>query len=56
MAIDLNGFGKKEKRTWYRKRPMKKSDWITLIIGTVILIGGLAITFWDGSRYYNPFL
>ena len=55
-AMELRGFGKKEKRTWYRKRPMKKSDWITLIIGTVILIGGLAITFWDGSRYYNPFL
>lgn len=55
-AMELRGFGKKKKRTWYVKRPMKKADWLTIFLATAILLLDLMITFWDGSRYYNPFL
>lgn len=55
-AMELRGFGKKKKRTWYAKRPMKKNDWLTIAFVLSILIIDLVVTFWDGSRYYNPFL
>lgn len=55
-AMELRGFGKKKKRTWYAKRPMKKNDWLTIAFVLAILIIDLVVTFWDGSRYYNPFL
>ena len=55
-AMDLRGFGKNPKRTWYSARPFQKIDYI-VIIGTVILSAfALFITFKDGSRFYNPFL
>ena len=55
-AMDLRGFGKNPKRTWYSARPFQRIDYI-VIIGTVILSAfALFITFKDGSRFYNPFL
>ncbi len=55
-AMELRGFGKHKKRTWYSERPFKTADYIT--IGAVILFSILAlvITFQDGSRFYNPFI
>lgn len=55
-AMELRGFGKNKSRTWYAKRPFATRDWVVLILGTVIALGSLVITFWDGSRYYNPFV
>lgn len=55
-AMELRGFGKKNKRTWYVQRKMKKADWIALGIAIVILAIDLIVTFWDGSRYFNPFI
>ena len=55
-AMELRGFGKKEKRTWYVLRRMKKADWIAIALAVVIFAIDLIVTFWDGSRYFNPFL
>lgn len=55
-AMELRGFGKKNKRTWYVKRKMQKADWFALALVTAILVLDLVVTFWDGSRYYNPFI
>lgn len=55
-AMELRGFGKKKRRTWYAKRPMKRNDWLTIGFVLAILVIDLVVTFWDGSRYYNPFL
>lgn len=54
-AMELRGFGKKKKRTWYVRRPMKKNDWLTIGFILAIVVLDLMVTFWDGSRYYNPF-
>lgn len=55
-AMELRGFGKNKKRTWYVQRKMKKEDWGTLFLAVLILVLDFVITFWDGSRYYNPFV
>lgn len=55
-AMELRGFGKNKKRTWYVQRKMKKADWFTIFLAVLILVLDFVITFWDGSRYYNPFV
>ena len=55
-AMELRGFGKNKRRTWYAKRPFATRDWVVLVLGTMISVGSLIFTFWDGSRYYNPFI
>lgn len=55
-AMELRGFGRNRKRTWYNLRRMKRNDWIVAAFVLAILIVDLLVTFWDKSRYYNPFL
>ena len=55
-AMELRGFGKNKKRTWYRLRKMKKNDWIVVALVLAVLVIDLVVTFWDGSRYFNPFV
>lgn len=55
-AMELRGFGKGKKRTWYAKRPMRRNDWLAVGFVLMILILDLAVTFYDGDRYFNPFL
>lgn len=55
-AMELRGFGKNKKRTWYSLRKMKRNDWIVVVLVLAVLAIDLVVTFWDGSRYYNPFI
>lgn len=55
-AMELRGFGKNKKRTWYVKRKMQRNDWLTIGFVAVVLVIDLVVTFWDGSRYFNPFV
>ena len=55
-AMELRGFGKHKKRTWYSARPLKKNDYIVLIVIVIFTVTALVITFQNGSRFYNPFL
>ncbi|MDE6846772.1 MAG: energy-coupling factor transporter transmembrane protein EcfT [Lachnospiraceae bacterium] len=55
-AMELRGFGKNKKRTWYSLRRMKRNDWIVVALVLAVLVIDLVVTFWDGSRYYNPFI
>ncbi len=54
-AMELRGFGKKPKRTWYSKRKLELRDYLTLIFIFVFFAATMIITYADGSRYYNPF-
>ena len=55
-AMELRGFGKNKKRTWYARRKMRKNDWLVIGFVAAVLLIDLVVTFWDGSRYYNPFV
>lgn len=55
-AMELRGFGKHKKRTWYMGKKLTKSDYLTIGFAAVFMVAALCITFADGSRFYNPFL
>ena len=55
-AMELRGFGKKRKRTWYSARPFRGSDWAALIISVLCLGVSIGLNFVNGGRYYNPFI
>ena len=54
-AMELRGFGKNKKRTWYTKRPFARRDFIAIAIGVVLLAVSLFVTIRFG-RFYNPFV
>lgn len=55
-AMELRGFGKSAKRTWYSGRKFSKMDIVCIASCIVLLIISLLITFVNGSRYFNPFI
>lgn len=54
-AMELRGFGKNKKRTWYMERKLGRNDYLTIGFVVVFMIAALVITYADGSRFYNPF-
>ena len=54
-AMELRGFGKHDKRTWYTRRPFARRDFIALVVGVVLLLISLTVTIRFG-RFYNPFV
>ena len=56
-AMDLRGFGKGKKRTWYAMRPMKKVDYLSMAACLVVLLVTLYVRFYvNHSFYFNPFI
>lgn len=55
-AMELRGFGKHKKRSWYSARPLKRNDYIVIVFSVLLSVTALYITFKDGSRFYNPFI
>lgn len=53
-AMELRGFGKKKRRTWYAYRKMKRTDVAVLILTAAFSAAALAITYADGNRFWNP--
>ncbi len=55
-AMELRGFGKEKKRTWYMGRPFKAAD-ILAMAGCALLIAlSVLLTYINGGRYFNPFI
>lgn len=55
-AMELRGFGKGQKRTWYSGRKFTKMDFLCMGVCGALLIASLLITYLNGGRYYNPFI
>ena len=54
-GVELRGFGKDKKRTWYTRRPFARRDFIVLGIGVLLSVISLTVTIKLG-RFYNPFV
>ena len=54
-AMELRGFGKHKKRSWYVQRPFKGRDWAALLVAIAVLCISLGLTLAKGTRYFNPF-
>ena len=54
-AMELRGFGKGARRTWYSGRKLSKMDIISIAVCIGLMVFSLLITFLNGSRYFNPF-
>ena len=56
-AMDLRGFGKGKKRTWYMGRRFSKLDWLSILLCAAIFLGTLAVSaFVNHGRFWNPFV
>ena len=56
-AMDLRGFGKEKRRTWYNKSKLKAADIVAIALCTVFLVVTVCISvFINHGRFYNPFL
>lgn len=55
-AMELRGYGKHKKRTWYTEKKLKRNDYLSIAFSVLFMAVALAITFADGNRFYNPFV
>ena len=54
-AMELRGFGKNPKRTWYMSRKFSKADIAFMAVSVLLMVISLLITSING-RFYNPFI
>jgi energy-coupling factor transport system permease protein len=55
-VMELRGFGKNQHRTWYSARAFTTRDYIALALIGGLLTLSLVVTYYDGNRFYNPFM
>jgi energy-coupling factor transport system permease protein len=54
-AMELRGFGKYRKRSWYSAKPFSRADIVSLTVSVLFFAAGIWLTFREGNRFYNPF-
>ena len=54
-AMELRGFGKKNKRTWYAARPFTLWDKLSMAVCLGLMALSFLLTFLNDGRFYNPF-
>ena len=55
-AMELRGFGKHKKRTWYMGRPFRAADYGAMVFCALLLVAALLLNVRNGGRFYNPFI
>lgn len=56
-AMDLRGFGKGKKRTWYVRKKLSGEDYLAMALCAILFALSLAVSaFINHSRFYNPFI
>ncbi len=56
-AMDLRGFGKHKKRSWYAFKPLVRNDGLAMVCCVLFAAAALAVAiFVDHGRYWNPFV
>ena len=55
-AMELRGFGKGKKRTWYSARPFRFADIFSVVCCALMLASSIVMGIVNGGRYFNPFI
>lgn len=55
-AMELRGFGKNSKRSWYSGRPFTKGDFVAMGVSATIVVISVLLTLFNGGRFFNPFV
>ena len=55
-AMELRGFGKGKKRTWYMGRKFKTADFAAMGFCALLVVIAFVLNYINGGRFYNPFI
>ncbi|MFF2093207.1 energy-coupling factor transporter transmembrane component T family protein [Paenibacillus sp. NPDC058174] len=55
-AMELRGFGRHKRRTWYNAKPFTARDYAAFAVIAIVLAVSIVLTVSNGSRFYNPFV
>ena len=55
-AMELRGFGNKNKRTWFNSKKFERRDYVAILLLSILLIFTIIITVINKGRFFNPFL
>ena len=55
-AMDLRGFGRGKKRTWYRTETFGWRDALGITIASLLLVAAIVLLWVNSGRFYNPFM
>ena len=55
-AMELRGFGKNKKRTWYMGRKFRRADILCMAFCALLFALALILNAANGGRYWNPFI
>ena len=55
-AMELRGFGKNKKRSWYMERKFRAVDIAVMVFCALLFALSLYLNYLNGSRFYNPFI
>ncbi len=55
-AMELRGFGKNKKRTWYMGRKFRAPDYICMIGCVLLIVVAAFLNYLNSGRFYNPFI
>lgn len=54
-AMELRGFGKQKKRTWYMARKFRSADYLAMAVSFLLLVSAIILNSVNNGRFYNPF-
>lgn len=55
-AMELRGFGKNKKRSWYMGRKFTPVDILAMVFCALLLVISIVLNVVNGGRYWNPFV
>ncbi|HAJ66276.1 MAG TPA: hypothetical protein DCM61_06880 [Clostridiales bacterium] len=55
-AMELRGFGKHKRRSWYMARPFRPADFVAMGLCAALLAAAIFLNIHNGTRFWNPFI
>lgn len=55
-AMELRGFGRHKKRSWYMSRSFRAADFVAVAVCGLLVLVSLALNVVNGGRFFNPFV